>query len=33
MRGKKVVNAQVASGTCRTNDGDAGVNIVVFWQD
>jgi hypothetical protein len=33
MRGKKVVNAQVASGTCRTHDGDAGLNIVVFWQD
>jgi hypothetical protein len=32
-RGKKVVNAQVASGTCRTNDGNAGVNIVVFSQD
>jgi hypothetical protein len=33
MRGKKVVNAQVASGACRTNDGGRGVNIVVFWQD
>jgi hypothetical protein len=33
MRGKKVVNAQVAPGACRTNNGEAGVNIVVFWQD
>jgi hypothetical protein len=32
MRGKKVVNAQVASGTCRINDGETGVNNVVFWQ-
>jgi hypothetical protein len=33
MRGKKVVNAQVAPGACRTNDGERGINIVVFWQD
>jgi hypothetical protein len=33
MRGKKVVNAQVAAGACRTSDGEPGVNIVVFWQD
>jgi hypothetical protein len=33
MHGKKVVNAQVAPGACRTNDGGRGVNIVVFWQD
>jgi hypothetical protein len=33
MRGKKVINAQVASGGCRVSDGDAGVRIIVFWQD
>jgi hypothetical protein len=33
MRGKKVVNAQVAPGACRTYAGGLGVNIVVFWQD
>lgn len=33
MRGKKVVNAQVAPGACRTSKGELGVNIVVFWQD
>jgi hypothetical protein len=32
MRGKKVVNAQVAPGACRTSDGERGINIVVFWQ-
>jgi hypothetical protein len=30
MRGKKVVNAQVAPGACQSSEGKPGINIVVF---